>query len=281
MYDLFTRTLPGYLTLPPAESRLQRACSLPLMASSYSVLVTGALAPLCVAVAWALYRYRSWPGCTWKVDVRTQQALRRYVLFESTHGKPDSVLQTFKDYAVRDNMIKDLLFTLEQDIFLANAVTQSIPQMTLVLGTQCGYSVIKLLSLLHPEGKLYAVEQEDSMAESAEEMILVAGFKHIQFKLLCQHPVEAVHVLKSQFGLKGVDLVLMDYQCDQYIQGLLALTEIGALLPGTLILANNTDHPTAKDFMSHLQVAEGFRIVDCCQGLLKVKYVGSKQQNEQ
>ncbi|XP_063786646.1 transmembrane O-methyltransferase homolog [Pseudophryne corroboree] len=253
--------------------------SLPHMASSYSVLVTGALAPLCVAVAWALYRYRSQPELIWSVDVKTQMALRRYVLFESTHGKPDSVLQTFKEYARRDILVKELLFTLEQDIFLANAVTQSLPLTTLVLGTQCGYSVIKLLSLLPQEGKVYAVEDEDNMADSAEEMILVAGFKNNQFKLLCQHPVDAIHVLKSQCGLKGVDLVLMDYKCDQYIHGLQALLEVGALHPGTVILANNTNHPTAKDFMNHLHGAGSYRIVDCCNGLLKVGYVGPNSQD--
>lgn len=66
------------------------------------------------------------------------------------------------------------------DIFLADAVKQSSSLMVLVLGTQCGYSAIRVLSLLPPDGKVYAVEEEDSMAESAEEMILVSGFKNNQ-----------------------------------------------------------------------------------------------------
>ncbi|XP_044133746.1 transmembrane O-methyltransferase homolog [Bufo gargarizans] len=247
------------------------------MASHYSVLVTGVLVPLAACAAWALYRYHFQPSDTHRsVDVKIQQALRRYVLIESTHGKPDCVLQAFKEYASKDVVIKGLLFTVEQDIFLEEAAKQCYPKATLVLGTQCGYSPIRLLQFLPSDGMLYAVEGEDSMAESAEEMILVAGFKHNQFKLLCQHPVDAIHVLKSQFGVKKLDFVLMDYECDQYVEGLLALTESGILYPGTLILANNTNHPTSKNFIQYIEGAEDYRIVDACKGLLKVEYVQPK-----
>lgn len=247
------------------------------MSSNYSVLVTGVLVPLAAGVAWALYRYGFQPSDTHRsVDVKTQQALRRYVLFESTHGKPDSVLQAFKEYASKDRVMKRLLFTVEQDTFLEEVAKQHYPRTTIVLGTQCGYSAIRLLHLLPSDGMLYAVEQEESMAESAEEMILVAGFKNNQFKLLCQHPVDAIHVLKSQFGVKKVDFVLIDYKCDQHYECLLALVEVGILHPGTLILANNTDYPTSKDFIKYIEEAEGYRIADACKGLLKVEYVKSE-----
>ncbi|XP_075716042.1 transmembrane O-methyltransferase homolog [Rhinoderma darwinii] len=246
------------------------------MASNYSVLVTSVLVPLAVGVAWALYRYRFRPsGTHWSRNVKTQ-ALCRYVLFESTHGKPDSVLQAFKEYASKDRAMKGLLFTVEQDFFLVEAAKQCFPRTTLVLGTQCGYSVIRLLPFLPPEGMLYAVEQEESMAESAEEMILVAGFQNNQFKLLCQHPLDAIHALKSQFGVFEVDFLVMDYQCDQHVEGLKTLAEVGILHPGTLILTNNTDHLTSKDFMKYIEGAEGYRVVDNCKGLLKVEYVQSE-----
>ncbi|KAG8579434.1 hypothetical protein GDO81_010885 [Engystomops pustulosus] len=247
------------------------------MASNYCVLVPGVLVPLTAGVAWALYRYHFRPSEAHRsVDVKTQQALRRYVLFESTHGKPDSVRQAFREYAIKDRIIKGLLFTAEQDLFLEEAAKQSYSTTMLVLGTQCGYSAIRLLQLLPSGGMLYAVEQEESMAESAEEMILVAGFKNNQFKLLCQHPVDAIHTLKSQFGVKKLDFVLVDYGCDQHVEGLLALTEVGILHPGTVILANNTDHPTSKDFLKYIEEGGGYRIVDSCQGLLGVDYVQSE-----
>ncbi|XP_056373002.1 catechol O-methyltransferase-like isoform X2 [Hyla sarda] len=249
---------------------------LPFLASNPSVIVTGALVPLAAGVAWVLFRYYNGPSYRHgSVGVKTQQALRRYVLFESTHGKPDSVLQAFKEYAIKDHAMKMLLFTVEKDHFLEVVAKQRYPRTTLVLGTQCGYSAIRLLQLLPPDGMLYAVEQDESMAESAEEMILVAGFKNNRFKLLCQHPVDAIRDLKSQFGVKKVDFVLMD-QCDRYVEALLAMAEVGILHPGSLILANNTDHPTSEDFRTYIKGADGYRIVDACKGLLKMEYVPSE-----
>ncbi|XP_073505857.1 transmembrane O-methyltransferase homolog isoform X2 [Phyllobates terribilis] len=250
---------------------------LPFMGSNYSLLFTGVLVPLATGVVWALYRYHFCPSDTHRsVAVKTQQGLRRYVLLESTHGKPDSVLQAFKEYARKDRTIKKLLFTAEQECFLEKTAKQCYPRTTLLLGTQCGFSAICLLQLLPTDGMLYAIELEESMAESAEEMILVAGFKNNQFRLLCRHPVDAIHVLKSQFGVKKVDFVLMDYQCDQQMEDLLALAEVGLLFTGTLILINNTDHPASKGFIENITRAEGYMIVDACNGLLKVEYVQSQ-----
>ncbi|KAM4035149.1 transmembrane O-methyltransferase homolog [Anomaloglossus baeobatrachus] len=245
--------------------------------SNSSLLITGVLVPLATGVVWALYWYHLCPSDRRRsVVVKTQQTLRRYVLFESTHGKPESVLQAFKEYARRDRAIKELLFTEEQECFLKKAAKQRYPKTTLLLGTQCGFSAICLLQLLPADVILYAVEQDESMAESAEEMILVAGFKNNRFRLLCQHPVDAVHILKSQFGVKKVDFVLMDYRYDQQIEDLLALAKLDILNIGTLILINNTKHPMSKGFIENIGGAEGYRIVDSCKGLLKVEYVQSQ-----
>lgn len=84
------------------------------MDSSFPVLTAGIVVPLCAGAAWVFYRYRNQPGCKWTIDEKTQQALRRYVLIESTHGKPDSVLQTFREYAIKNSMIKKMLFTPDQ-----------------------------------------------------------------------------------------------------------------------------------------------------------------------
>ncbi|PIO31383.1 hypothetical protein AB205_0024310 [Aquarana catesbeiana] len=241
------------------------------MDSTFPVLTAGIVVPLC---AWVFYRYRNQPRSKWTIDEKTQQALRRYVLMESTHGKPDSVLHTFREYAIKNSMIKRMLFTPDQD-----AVKQSSSLIVLVLGTQCGYSAIRVLSLLPPDGKVYAVEEEDSMAESAEEMILVSGFKNNQFKLLCQHPVNAIHTLHSKFDLVKVDLVLMDFQSDGYLEGLKSLTELGLLSPGSLILLNNMGPLVGKDFVGLLEKSVHYRVVNGCQSLLKVEYGSQAKKN--
>ncbi|XP_063301488.1 catechol O-methyltransferase-like [Pelobates fuscus] len=242
-----------------------------LMASSSLVLLTGLIVPFCTGMVWILYKYRFWKMDTLVVDVKTQQALRRYVLFESVHGKPDSVLLTYKEYAKQDRRIKGLIFTAEQDIFLADVVKKYNPLTAVALGTQCGYSAIQLLTLLPSNGKLYAVEQDENMVESAEEMILVSGFKNQQFSMLFQHPIDAIHALSNHINENKVDLVLMDHQPDQYLQALQALEEVGVLHQGTLILANNIEQSAAKEFMDHLQSHLYFEIISSCQGLIAIQ----------
>ncbi|KAM9311529.1 catechol O-methyltransferase B-like [Gastrophryne carolinensis] len=245
------------------------------MALPVSALTPGILVPLCAGAAWLIYKYLRSPGITRTIDEKTQQALRRHVLLESTHGKPESVLETIRDYARKSHLMQNVLFTPEQDVFLADVVRDSSPLMILVLGTQCGYTAITLLSLLPPDGRLYAVEEEDSMAESAEEMILVSGFKHKQFQVLCQRSVDAIDSLPSQFGVKNMDLVLMDHPNIQYIEALKALTQADLLSPGALILLNLLDRSASKDVVDHLEHAEDYKAVGGCHGLLKVEYVGS------
>ncbi|XP_068129154.1 transmembrane O-methyltransferase homolog [Hyperolius riggenbachi] len=242
------------------------------MASVYSALALGILGPLCAGAAWIFYRRHGQPRGRRTIDKKTQQALRRYVLLESTHGKPHSVLKTFREYTKQNHLVREMMFSPEQDIYLEEAVRECSPTMALVLGTQCGYSAIRLLSLLPPGGRVYAVEEDDTILESAEEMILVSGYKNHQFSLLCKDPVDAILALHHQFGQKKVDLVIID--CDKYIPSFKALTEAGLLYPGTLILLHNINHSTAKEFVDHLENAEHYRVVDGCLGLIKVQHVG-------
>ncbi|KAM8971899.1 transmembrane O-methyltransferase homolog [Pelodytes ibericus] len=243
-------------------------------ASNSTVLFTGVMVPLFMGVAWVLYKYRSSNVCDIIVDEKTQKALRRYVLYESVHGKPDSVLLTYKEFARQNRRIKELIFTSEQDIFLADTVKKAAPLTALALGTQCGYAVILLLSLLPHSGKLYAVEQDETMAESAEEMILMSGFKNHQFKILTQPPVDAIQILNDQFGLEKVDLVLMDLQPDQHLKKLLALEENGPLHQGTLILANRVEQSGAKEFVDYIESNSHYEVLCRLQGLMAIQCVG-------
>uniref|UniRef100_A0A8C5PWK4 catechol O-methyltransferase n=2 Tax=Leptobrachium leishanense TaxID=445787 RepID=A0A8C5PWK4_9ANUR len=249
-----------------------------LVTSSSYLLLAGV--PLCMGMAWILYKYRSRNVEKLVLDVKTQQALRRYVLLESVHGKPDSVLLTYKEYAKRNRQIERLIFTEEQELFFADAIKNSRPITALLLGTQCGYSAIQLLARIPPNGKVYAVEQNEILAESAEEMILVSGFKNHQFAMLFQPPLEAIIALVKRFDLQKVDLVLMDQQPIQYLENFLALEKEGILHPGTLILVNHIEQSTAKAFMDYLQ-SYPHRIMGRCQGLVLIQCVGERESRLQ
>ncbi|MGH0116653.1 UNVERIFIED_CONTAM: hypothetical protein FKN15_012248 [Acipenser sinensis] len=205
-----------------------------------------------------------------KMSSFAQRSLERrthsFVMMNSTHGQPESVLQTFECYSQTQPTCS---IGQEKGEFLNSAVSRAAPLQALELGTHCGYSAIRILRLLPASGKLYTVEQDPDTAEVGEEMILVAGFKHsqeaacsphlltghlflLQFQLLVSPSCTAIPQLQPQFGVQSLDLVFMDHDVAEYLPDLRALEEGGLLTKGCIIVVNNTHLPGAKEFLCYI-----------------------------
>uniref|UniRef100_A0A668AQD9 catechol O-methyltransferase n=2 Tax=Myripristis murdjan TaxID=586833 RepID=A0A668AQD9_9TELE len=178
------------------------------------------LAALCRrALAWALQLLRG------RVCVRSTHA---FVFSGCTHGDARSVLETFDLYA---DTHPSLSIGPQRGEVLDEVVRRVQPQHVLELGTHCGYSAVRLLRMLPPAGRLITVEQEPLAAELAEELILVAGFKHSQFQVLTCSSAEAIPALRPAVGPDGLSLVLMDHDPQRFLPDLLALEAQGLLRP--------------------------------------------------
>ncbi|CAJ1059127.1 catechol O-methyltransferase [Xyrichtys novacula] len=156
------------------------------------------------ALAWALRLVRG------KVCVRSIHA---FVFSNCTHGKADSVLETFDLYAGTHPSFCISPQTAEA---VDEVVRRVRPSRVLELGMHCGYTSVRLLRLLPPAGRLITVEQDPLTAELGEEIILVSGFKHTQFQVLTSSSAEAIQTLHSHLEpdketSAGLDLVLMDH----------------------------------------------------------------------
>uniref|UniRef100_A0A8C4SEQ7 catechol O-methyltransferase n=1 Tax=Erpetoichthys calabaricus TaxID=27687 RepID=A0A8C4SEQ7_ERPCA len=110
-----------------------------------------------------------------------EQRVHGFVMTNSTHGQPDSVLQTFDDFS-----------RLEPTCSIGRERGELLD--LLELGTFCGYSAVRILRLLPTTGKLLTVERDPHTADVAEEMILVAGFKHSQVESLLK-TIKHCHLL--------------------------------------------------------------------------------------
>ncbi|XP_060936114.1 transmembrane O-methyltransferase homolog [Limanda limanda] len=156
-----------------------------------------------------------------------------FVFSNCTHGKVDSVLETFDLYA---EMHPSLSIGPEIGEVLDAVVKRVRPSRVLELGTHCGYSSVRLLRLLPPAGRLITVEMDPLTAELGEEVILVSGFKHHQFQVLTSSSAEVVPALRSHLepdgregfnlepdGREGFNLVLMDHDPLLYLADLQAL----------------------------------------------------------
>nr|XP_046263087.1 transmembrane O-methyltransferase homolog [Scatophagus argus] len=201
------------------------------------------------ALAWALRLLRG------RVCVRSTHA---FVFSRCTHGKADSVLETFDLYADTHPS-----FCISPQIAeaLDDVVRRVQPSLVLELGMHCGYSSVRLLRLLPPAGRLITVEQDPLTADLGEEIILVAGFKHSHFQVLTCSSAEAILTLRPFLELskgtnEGLSLVLMDHDPQQYFPDLLALESEELLSPSgcsVLLIYRNQRAEDLRDILDHVR----------------------------
>ncbi|XP_041800351.1 catechol O-methyltransferase-like [Chelmon rostratus] len=217
-----------------------------MVSSHYRVKV----AALCHrALAWALRLVRG------RVCVRSTHA---FVFSKCTHGKVDSVLKTFDLYA---DTHPSLCISPQIAEALDEVVRRVRPTRVLELGMHCGYSSVRLLRLLPPAGRLVTVELDPLTAELGEEIILVAGFKHIQFQVLTSSSAKAIPALHSflepdKGSSEGLSLVLMDHDPQQYLPDLLALEREELLSPSgcSVLLIHRTQRAEGlRGILDHIR----------------------------
>ncbi|XP_070769818.1 catechol O-methyltransferase-like [Enoplosus armatus] len=201
------------------------------------------------ALAWTLRLVRG------RVCVRSTHA---FVFSKCTHGKVDSVLETFDLYA---DTHPSLCISPQIGEALDEVVRRVRPSLVLELGTHCGYSSVRLLRLLPPTGRLITVELDPLAAELGEEIILVAGFKHSQFQVLTSSSAEAIPTLHAflepdQGISEGLNLVLMDHDPQQYLPDLLALEREELLSPSgcsVLLIYRNQRAEDLREILDHIR----------------------------
>ncbi|XP_023249395.1 transmembrane O-methyltransferase homolog [Seriola lalandi dorsalis] len=231
------------------------AVSVPLLSAVIIIVVSGRCCDKVSmlwhrALAWALRLVRG------RVCVRSTHA---FVFSECTHGKVDSVLETFDLYAETH---PSLCIGPETGEVLDEVVRRVRPSRVLELGMHCGYTSVRLLRLLPPAGRLITVELDPLTAELGEEIILVAGFKHSQFQVLTSSSAEAIPTLRSflepdQKTSEGFNLVLMDHDPQQYLPDLLALEREELLCPSgcsILLISRKTRAEDLREILDHVRL---------------------------
>ncbi|XP_070692527.1 transmembrane O-methyltransferase homolog [Pempheris klunzingeri] len=217
-----------------------------MVSSRYSVKVSALWSR---ALNWALRLVRG------KVCVRSTHA---FVFSNCTHGKVDSVLETFDLYAATH---PSLCISPQTGEAVDEAVRRVRPSQVLELGMHCGYTSVRLLRLLPPAGRLITVELDPLTAEMGEEIILVAGFRHSQFQVLTSSSAEAIPTLRpflepDQGTSEGLNLVLMDHDPQEYLPDLLALEREEVLCPSgcsVLLIHRNQRAEDLRGILHHIR----------------------------
>ncbi|KAJ8405286.1 hypothetical protein AAFF_G00322770 [Aldrovandia affinis] len=204
---------------------------------------------------------------SWRSSVCVRST-HSFVFTNCTHGRSESVLETFDQYAQRH---PSLSLGPKRGEFLDEVVQRVAPTWALELGTHCGYSSVRILRLLPAAGRLLTVEHDATAAEVGEEIILVAGFKHSQFQLLSCPSEDAIACLRTHLGKGLLQMVLMDHDVGRYLLDLRALEREGLLAPGCVLLFNDSHLPAACALLEHIASRpEQYTVQPQAQGLLEV-----------
>ncbi|KAF3838774.1 hypothetical protein F7725_010542 [Dissostichus mawsoni] len=132
------------------------------------------------ALAWALRLLRG------RVCVKSTHA---FVFSRCTHGKADSVLQTYDLYADTHPSLCISPHT--------RGGAESPPPPGVGAGDALWVQLCAPAASAAPAGRLITVELDPLTAELGEEIILVSGFKHSQFQVLTSSSAEAIQTLPS------------------------------------------------------------------------------------
>ncbi|XP_032885398.1 transmembrane O-methyltransferase homolog [Amblyraja radiata] len=214
------------------------------------------LLPVCAALAHryrrlicGFYRRRLLP---WLGGPSPEERILRHVRTEARHGTPDRVLSAIEEWCRRVHPVTDT--DPGKARFLDGVVLRTAPLHALLVGAHCGYSAIRLARLLAPGAILVAVEPDPRAAEIVEEMILLGGINHSQFRVLSGSPAEAIAHCRSALEVSSVQLAVLTQGrgCD-CVRDLRSLEQASLLAAGSLVLADCLTSSGASCFLASIR----------------------------
>ncbi|XP_056293418.1 catechol O-methyltransferase B [Pseudoliparis swirei] len=178
------------------------------------------------------------------------QRLLGAVQKNATRGDPRSVIQAIDDYCKNKEWAMNV--GDEKGAILDSVVTEVNPATVLELGTYCGYSTVRIATLLPPHAKLITLEFNPEFAKIARQVIAWAGLED-KVQLVEGSSDDLIGRLKEQFGVDTFDLVFLDHWKKYYLPDTKLMEECGLLRKGSVLLADNVICPGAPDYLEYVR----------------------------
>ncbi|XP_053172480.1 catechol O-methyltransferase B [Scomber japonicus] len=188
------------------------------------------------------------------LDTLTQstrpQRLLSAVQKNATRGDPRSVVQAIDQFCRHKEWAMNV--GDEKGCILDSVVSEINPATVLELGTYCGYSTVRIASLLPPHAKLITLEFNPNYAAIARQVIAWAGLED-KVQLVEGASGDWIPKMKEQFGVKTFDLVFLDHWKDRYLPDTKLIEECGLLTKGSVLLADNVICPGTPDYLEYIR----------------------------
>ncbi|XP_027858461.1 catechol O-methyltransferase B [Xiphophorus couchianus] len=168
----------------------------------------------------------------------------------ATRGDPRSVVKAIDQFCRQKEWAMNV--GDEKGCILDSVVTEVNPATVLELGTYCGYSTVRIASLLPPDAKLITLEFNPHNAAIARQVIAWAGLGD-KIQLVEGASGDWIPKMKEKFGIETFDLVFLDHWKDRYLPDTKLMEECGLLRKGSILLADNVISPGTPDYLEYIR----------------------------
>lgn len=178
------------------------------------------------------------------------QRILRAIQKNATRGDPRSVVKAIDVYCKEKEWAMNV--GDEKGLIVDSVVSEVKPVTVLELGTYCGYSTVRMASLLPPNTKFITLEFNPEYAAIAREVIAWSGLQD-KIQLVEGASGDWIPRLKEQFGVETFDLVFLDHWKDRYLPDTKLLEKCGLLREGSVLLADNVICPGTPDYLDYVR----------------------------
>ena len=158
--------------------------------------------------------------------------LLKYVTKLAVSGDARSVLQAIDDYS--ETMGGLIHLAQEKGVLFDEVLQQSAAKRVLELGTNYGYSAIRMAHNLDPSAEILTLEIDPDTAAIARRIIEFAGLEQ-SIRVICG---KARQIIEQEFR-EPFDLVFIDHYAANYLGDLQLLEKQGLIRTGTIVVSDN------------------------------------------
>ncbi|XP_026163256.1 catechol O-methyltransferase B isoform X1 [Mastacembelus armatus] len=178
------------------------------------------------------------------------QRLLSAVQKNATRGNPRSVVRAIDEFCRHKEWAMNV--GDEKGCILDSIVSEVNPVTVLELGTYCGYSTVRIASLLPPNAKLITLEFNPDFAAIARQVIAWAGLQD-KVQLVEGSSGDWIPKIQEQFGINTFDLVFLDHWKDRYLPDTKLMEKCGLLRKGSVLVADNVICPGTPDYLEYVR----------------------------
>ena len=195
----------------------------------------------------------------WQVGDGREEALADYVVANARQGDPEDVIGVIDEFCTNRSVMINV--GDEKGEILDRAVRRVSPQVVLELGTYCGYSALRMASVMPAGARICSLEFNAANAAIARRIWDHAGIGD-QLTVIVgtlDDGGSTIDRLRTEhgFGEGIVDFVFVDHDKAAYLPDLERILGERRLHPGSVVVADNVKFPGAPQYRAFLNAQQG------------------------